>query len=102
MGRTFHGHRSANIGVREFDLFLREAKFAQHIKGDVVQLSIREAKRLGAKGLTKGPFVEGELDVEGIRHCRLQHRDLCFWEPFSGQCGVTNGRRMCHGQPHSG
>ena len=64
MRRTFKRHCTANVIVCCVDFGPRVAQMAQHIKGWVVQLFLRNAQDFGAELFAQGPLVEHETDVK--------------------------------------
>ena len=61
---AFHRHRAADVHVGGLDLALGEADGRQEVEAGGGDRFRADAELVADKILAKGPFVEGELDVE--------------------------------------
>ena len=90
---ALEGHGPAAISVGGVDLGSGEAERAQHVEGDVVELLWTQAEHAGAERLAQGPFVEGELDVEGAGQSRFQRLERAFPEALGTERLVVDPGR---------
>ena len=72
MRRAFHRHRAADVHIGGLDLALGEADRGEQVEIRRGNGFRADAERVANEILAKGPFVEGELDVERGRQ-RLLH-----------------------------
>ena len=95
--RAFQRHRTANMVVGRFDIFLGKAQGFQQVKRRVVQLFGRDAKDLRAELLAQCPLVEDKADVEGLCQRRVDLGQLVRAKTVADQRGVVDRRRVADG-----
>src|SRR6202030_172471 len=90
---ALEGHRAAAPGVGGLDLGAREAERGQQVEAGIGERGRGDTEALGAEGLAKGPFVEGEFDVEGGGESGFEGGEGRFVKAFRSEALMVDVRR---------